>query len=202
MKKTKVLLTLACAILLVAASVMGTLAYLTATDTVENSFTVGDNVTITLDEAKTDELGVAEEDAARVQANIYKLLPGHTYTKDPTVHVTGEDCYVFVTVSNGISDIEAEGNSTIAAQMTAKGWKAVEGYESLYIYAIDEDAKTAVSKATDLIVFETFTVEDDAVHTALEAVKDAKIIINAYAVQKDGFEAMTPAEIWAETFGK
>lgn len=200
MKKTKVLLTLACAILLVAASVMGTLAYLTATDTVENSFTVGDNVAITLDEAKTDELGVADENAARVQGNTYKLLPGHTYTKDPTVHVTGEDCYVFVTVSNGIADIEAD--STIADQMTANGWKVVDEAKGLYIYATGEDAKTVAEKDEDLIVFGTFTVKDDANHNALSAVEDAKITIHAYAVQKDGFEDMTPAEIWAETFDK
>lgn len=200
MKKSKVLLTLACAVLLVAASVMGTLAYLTDEDKVENSFTVGDAVAITLDEAKTDELGVAVEGADRVQANTYKLMPGHNYTKDPTVHVTGEDCYVFVTVSNGISDIEAEGNSTIAAQMTAKGWKAVEGYESLYIYATGEDDKTAVSKTTDLIVFSSFTVKDDADHDSLEAVKDARITINAYAVQTDGFEGKTALEIWNTAF--
>lgn len=198
MKKTKVLLTLACAILLVASSVLGTMAYLTSTDKVENTFTVGDAVSITLDEAKTNELGVADNEAARVKANTYKLLPGHQYTKDPTVHVTGEDCYVFVTVANGITSIE--GTNTIAAQMTAKGWKAVDGYDNLFVYATATDTKTVVSKTTDLVVFETFTVKDDAVHTALDAVKDAKITINAYAVQKDGFEDKTPAQIWAATF--
>lgn len=201
MKKSKVLLTLACAVLLVAASVMGTLAYLTDQDTVENSFTVGENVDIALDEAKTDELGVEAEGAERVQANTYKLMPGHTYTKDPTVHVTGEDCYVFVTVTNGISNIEADSN-TIADQMADNGWKVVDGSEGLYIYATGEDAKTAASKAANLTVFSSFTVKDVADHDSLKAVKDAKITIKAYAVQKDGFEDKTPAEIWAETFGE
>lgn len=206
MKQTKVLLTLACAILLVAASVMGTMAYLTSTDKVENSFTVGDAVAITLDEAKTGTDGVAVTPAQRVKANTYKLMPGHSYTKDPTVHVTGEDCYVFVTVSNGISSIEAAGNTTIAAQMAAKGWKVVDASKGLYVYATGTDAKTAVSKGTaenptDLVVFEKFVVKSDADHTALSAVQTAKITINAYAVQKDGFENKTPAEIWAATFG-
>ena len=49
--RIKPLLTLCCALLLVAAGVFGTLAYLTGTDTVNNTFTVG-NVKITLDEAK------------------------------------------------------------------------------------------------------------------------------------------------------
>ena len=199
MKKTKVLLTLVCAILLVASSVLGTMAYLTSTDKVENTFNVGDAVAITLDEAKTDANGVAVTPAQRVKANTYKLMPGHSYTKDPTVHVTGEDCYVFVTVANGISTIEAD--TTIAAQMAAKGWKVVDATNGLYVYATGTDAKTAVSKTTDLVVFETFTVKSDLDHSALEAVKSAKITINAYAVQKDGFETKTPAEIWAATFG-
>lgn len=206
MKKTKVVMALACAVLLVGASVMSTLAYLTSTtDEVKNSFTVGDAVTITLDEAKTDENGKADTTVARVKANTYKLMPGHNYAKDPTVHVSGEECYVFVTVTNGISNIEATGDTTIAKQMTTNGWKAVEGYDNVYVYATGTDAKTAVAKksdglANDLVVFSSFTVKSDADHDALKAVKDNNIVIKAYAIQKDGFESKTPAVIWAENF--
>ncbi|MBD8987688.1 MAG: hypothetical protein EGR01_01540 [Clostridiales bacterium] len=84
--RIKPLLTLCCALLLVAAGVFGTLAYLTGTDTVNNTFTVG-NVQITLDEAKVTTDGTPVEGADRVKANEYHLLPGHTYTKDPTVTV-------------------------------------------------------------------------------------------------------------------
>ena len=84
--RIKPLLTCACALLLVAAGVFGTLAYLTGTDTVNNTFTVG-NVKITLDEAKVTTDGTPVEGADRVKANEYHLLPGHTYTKDPTVTV-------------------------------------------------------------------------------------------------------------------
>lgn len=84
--RIKPLLTLCCALLLVAAGVFGTLAYLTGTDTVNNTFTVG-NVKITLDEAKVTTDGTPVEGADRVKANEYHLLPGHTYTKDPTVTV-------------------------------------------------------------------------------------------------------------------
>ena len=87
MKKTsKALLLTICAVLLVAASVMGTMAYLTSADEVKNTFTVG-KVAIKLDEAKVDANGKAVEPAVRVQTNEYKILPGHTYTKDPTVTV-------------------------------------------------------------------------------------------------------------------
>lgn len=89
--KTKALLMSLCAVLLVAASVLGTMAYLTDSKDVKNTFTVG-NVAIKLDEAKVDENGtqVVDKDdnpVARVTENEYKLLPGHTYTKDPTVTV-------------------------------------------------------------------------------------------------------------------
>lgn len=89
--KTKALLMSLCAVLLVAASVLGTMAYLTDSKDVKNTFTVG-NVAIKLDEAKVDDMGnlVKNQDgtlADRVTQNAYKLLPGHTYTKDPTVTV-------------------------------------------------------------------------------------------------------------------
>lgn len=204
--KRKALLLSLCAVLLVVASVMGTMAYLTSTDEVKNTFTVGSDVAITLDEAKVDENGtkVLGEDGnpvARVDKNEYKLMPGHTYTKDPTVHVTGEDCYVFVKVSNGISAIEATGNATIAAQMAANGWKAVDGQTGLYIYAKGEDTKTVAKANDELSVFGTFTVKDDAKIGDLEAVKSANITITAYAVQKDGFENSTAAQIWSAAFG-
>ena len=84
--RSKALLLTLCAVLLVAASVLGTMAYLTSTDEVNNTFTVG-SVAITLDEAEVDENGTPVEPAARVKSNEYKLMPGHTYTKDPTVTV-------------------------------------------------------------------------------------------------------------------
>lgn len=98
--KSKALLLTLCAVLLVAASVMGTMAYLTSNDTVTNTFTVG-SVNIKLDEAKVDDDGKAVAGADRVKANEYKLLPGLTYTKDPTVTVLdgSEKSYVRMKVT-------------------------------------------------------------------------------------------------------
>lgn len=109
MKKTsKALLLTLCAVLLVAASVMGTMAYLTDTDKVENTFTVG-KVAIKLDEAQVNEAGEVVG-ADRVKENSYHLLPGHTYTKDPTVTVLqgSEESYVRLKVTfNNASQIIA-----------------------------------------------------------------------------------------------
>lgn len=79
--KSKALLLTLCAVLLVAASVLGTMAYLTSTAKVENTFTVGKV------EIKLDETDVTNPNGPRVKANSYKLMPGTTYTKDPTVTV-------------------------------------------------------------------------------------------------------------------
>ena len=56
--RTKALLLTLCAALLVCATVLATMAFLTAKDAVTNTFTVG-NVAITLDEAKVDVYGEA-----------------------------------------------------------------------------------------------------------------------------------------------
>ena len=102
--KSKALLLTLCAVLLVAASVLGTMAYLTSTAKVENTFTIG-KVEITLDE--TD---VTNPNGPRVTANSYKLMPGRTYTKDPTVTVlNGSDAaYVRMKVTfNNAAEIIA-----------------------------------------------------------------------------------------------
>lgn len=219
--KTKKILALAlCAVMLVCISVGATVAYLTSgTDVVENTFTVG-NVTLDdpdtenlkdgLDEAKVDVYGEPVEGAARVLANEYKLIPNHTYTKDPTVHVkTGsEPCYVYVKVVNGIDGIEAEteenGYVDIADQMTNLGWTqlVVDGknVDNVFYYSkTDKNTESkvgvvdALTTKQDLVVFNNFKIADNA-DVAADTNKDevadwtlAKITIDAYAIQADGF---------------
>ena len=98
MKKT--LTVIIALVLVVVMSVAGTVAYLTSSDTVTNTFTVG-NVQIKLDEAKANPDGSLVANADRVKANSYKLLPGHTYNKDPMVTVLkgSESSYIKMTVT-------------------------------------------------------------------------------------------------------
>ncbi len=99
MKKRTVALVLAI-VLVFAVAVGGTVAYLTSTANVKNTFTVG-SVNIKLDEAKVTPDGKAVTPAERVTTNDYKLMPGHTYTKDPTVTVLNgsEESYVRMKVT-------------------------------------------------------------------------------------------------------
>lgn len=181
-----------------AIGVGGTLAYLTATtQTVTNTFTVG-NVsfdTAALDEADVDVYGVKEtvsdgeggtKDAPRVTANKYKLIPGHTYVKDPTIHIGAgsENAWLFVKVENGISAIEATGDTTIASQMAAKGWAAVPTDSNIYYWP------TQVTANQDVVVFESFKLATDA---AVANYANASITIQAGIVQAEGFATASAA---------
>lgn len=149
MKSTKKVVVLAlCMAAIAAASVFGTMAYLTDNEAVTNTFTVG-NVNIKLDEADVKTDGTPDTDD-RVQANEYHLLPGRTYTKDPTVTVEAgsEDSYVRMIVTVEEIDklmdalpqmdaegniieankkyysTDAEGNIVFLLQMLCNGWDA------------------------------------------------------------------------------
>ena len=92
--KKKLLIAIMCVAALVIGSIFGTMAYLTDTESVTNTFTVG-RVGIDLFEHVPDAYGNATADITRT-GNAYKLLPGGTYSKDPTVVVDegSETAYV------------------------------------------------------------------------------------------------------------
>lgn len=193
MKKTKKALLLSlCAVMLVTASVLGTMAYLTSTDEVVNTFTVG-NVAITLDETDVDNSTPGEND--RDQVNEYKLMPGKEYVKDPIVHVDAdsEDCYLFVKVANEIADIED--TKTVLKQMGEHGWVAVDGAEGVYVYT-QNDVLAVVKGDTDVTVFDTFKVSGNVDNDTLASYTSKKIDVTAYAIQADGFDGKTASEIW------
>lgn len=185
-KLRRILLTLACAVLLVSLSVGATLAYLTSTTgVVTNTFTVG-NVKITLDETDVTVLGVKETDI-RVTENDYHLLPAHSYIKDPTVHIDAEseDCWLFVKVTNDIAEIEDA--TTIADQMKALGWTKVDGETNVYAY------KEIVSAGEDVVVFNSFKIKGTVTKEELAAYDEKTITVQAYAVQADGLASSADA---------
>lgn len=237
--KSKALLLALCAVLLVVASVLTTLAFLTDTDKVDNVFTVGnvkigDNLQKGIDEALVDENGqplkqsdekdpttgdytytvVDKGEATRVQRNEYKLQPGKTYVKDPTIHVasSSDPCFLFVKVENGIADIEAAtdtaegGYKNIDAQMTALGWKKVDDktiVDGVYAYiGTDEGAALPIEVAggSDPVVFNEFKIGSNVDGTTLDPYKKAHIIVTAYAVQASGFEGQTAVRIITAAF--
>ena len=200
-KMYKAMLLVLCAVLLVAASVMGTLAYLKSeTKTITNVMTVG-KVEITLSESVVDIYGkktsgeiVATATQAPVKTNQYKLIPNGEYVKDPkvTVQPGSEASYLFVKVVNEIKGIEDTSN-TIESQILAKGWTLLAG--DIYYKQVDATQDVEV----EYPVFTEFKVSATATATELAAYEGNTITITAYAVQKEGFASAEAA--WNATFG-
>ena len=181
-KLRKFLMLLASALMLVSVTVGATVAYLTDTASVTNTFTVG-KVGLTLDEAKVNTDGTYVTDSTnRGSDNVYHLIPGKTYIKDPTVHIAAdsEKGILFVKVENGIADIEDE-TDTIAAQMAARGWKALDGVANVYYH------EELVQKSQNIIVFDHFTIGGNVTKETLAAYADNVVKVTAYLIQAEGF---------------
>ena len=199
--RSKALLLTLCAVLLVAASVLGTMAYLTSTDEVTNTFTVG-QVKIKLDEAKANPDGSLVANADRVKANEYKLLPGHTYNKDPMVTVLSgsEPSYVKMTVTfskaNELDAIFAPGGADLtsifngydAAKWIAKGnTKDATANTRTYEFWYKETVGAPTADVALDALFDSITVPGTITNEQLATIEGMTITVNAYAIQADGF---------------
>lgn len=191
MKKTarKVLLMACSALLLVCLTVGATVAYLTAKDTVTNTFTVG-NIVMMMDETNTDgnPTGVARD-----KTNTYnKIQPGDKLDKDPIVWVEkdSEIAYVFIEISNELADIEAETN-TIAAQIKENGWKELQANVYYKVVNAAELAASTMEGYTNYVQLDTFTtvtISGDVDSATLQKYNNKTISVNAYAIQYASFE--------------
>ena len=198
MRKTRKPLIGAMCALVLALGVNATYAWLTdTTETVTNTFTVG-NIDIALDESATDEYGVVDESADRKdgsenkKGNSYKLIPGHNYVKDPivTVKAGSEKCYLFVKVVNGIESLEAEAGN-IASQIEANEWTELS--EGSGVYWMIADACDA-TEDLKLGVFEQFTIDETVTATDLQNVNaDTFVAVKAFAVQYEGSDSAAAA---------
>ena len=201
-KAKKVVALLLCAVLLVVGSVTGTMAYLTSTASVENTFTVG-KVVITLDETNVDNDNYDGSIPDRDKQNDYKLIPGKNYKKDPIIHVEAgsEACYLFVKVENGLVkdidgtsvNIESADYTTIAEQLEENDWTTLS--DNIYYQNIAETGGNGES----YVVFSEFEIADNITNETLANFADAEINVTAYAVQVDGFDSARAA--WSATFG-
>lgn len=209
MRKLKPFVVALCAVMLVAAGVLGTVAYLTDTSTVVNTFTVG-NVSIRLDETKVDANGEAVgdlnsdgEDDRTESGNEYHLVPGMSYVKDPTLTVLkgSEESYVRIVVTvNCYSKLTAIFGDPFLPQYFVEGWDGAI-WETTGV--IDTDAandtasyefryyKTVEPAAdSDLVLealFTSMTVPGDLSGEQLESIANLEITIHGHAIQAAGF---------------
>lgn len=172
MKKKTLALVLALT-LLVAGVVGGTLAWLTdRTAEVKNTFTVGD-INIDLTETTRD----------------YKMVPGNTIAKDPTVTVkaNSEACWLFVQVT------ESENLDTFITYAIAEGWTELQdGVYYREVPASNADQTFSVLKGDAVTVKDTVTKE----MLTADGFTNPTLTFKAYAIQKDHFT--TAAAAWAE----
>lgn len=190
LRNHRIAMTVALVLVVALASIGGTIAWLTATTSpVTNTFTTSD-IGITLTETGTTN-----------NAKSFKMVPGCTITKDPTVKVTAgsEKCYVFVKVDKSITlDTYIEYN-------VDSGWMQLKDSSNNDVsgvyYRIVESS--ASDQSFNVLTDNQVTVKNTVTKANMEALKvyDAvqpTLTFTAYASQyfKNSTDSFTPAEAW------
>ena len=180
--RSKALLLALCAVLLVAVSVLGTMAYLTSkTQVITNTFTVGD-INIELTETKPE-------------SKQAKIIPGVDIEKDPkvTVKKDSEACWLFVKVEQTGTFVKDK--VTYSVMTGPDDWTKGDGTNipaDVYYRAVDavkNDTDFAVLKDNKIYVSEELSKSDIQSITT-----QPKLTFTAYAVQKEGID--TAAAAW------
>lgn len=177
-RNRRIAMTVALVLVVALVSVGGTIAWLTAqTGEVVNTFTVG-NIDITLAETTTD----------------YKMVPGNTIAKDPTVTVEGgsEACWLFVKIE------ESDNLDDFITYAVDSGWTQLTGVTGVYYREV---AASAADQTFSVLADNKVTVYDTVTKAQMDALKVAgatqpTLTFTAYACQKDNVTSVTDA--WAK----
>lgn len=175
----KKLTTVLAIVLVVALSVAGTYAYLTATSgPVVNTFTVG-NIDITLDETTSD----------------YKMVPKMDIAKDPkvTVEAGSEDCWLFVRVEKSTN------LDSFITYAIADGWTALPDVNGVFYRPVE--ANETQDQVFSVLANDKVSVKETVTKDMMDAIENKTannptLTFKAYAIQADGIQ--TPAEAWAK----
>lgn len=197
----KKLTTVLAIVLVVALSVAGTYAYLTAqTNQVKNTFTAAGLASeFSLDESRAHQqpdgsytLDVND----RVQENTYSVVPKVNLAKDPTVHVTLEKnvgAYVFLAVDNNLGD-------GLTATIDDTQWTALNktytanGAEWTIYYKQLAGSATPAQVDINVLANQQIVVGDTVAENC------GNIVFNAYLTQSAGFTSALDA--WNNSWGK
>ncbi len=197
--KSMAVLGVICALL--GTTALGTVAWLTATDDVTNTFTVGnitepevgptDPVNPDPDNPQTPDVYDPE-----VDGNIFepywvdqsKLVPGYSISKDPYVGIGkgSEDSYVFVNVENNFGKnvyfaINSGWTAVEANGVILEGEKYFSG--GLFKYNTVLQAFESDSVWTSTALFSEVIVDADVSAETLEAVTDKEITVSCFIHQ-------------------
>jgi len=183
---TKLALMLIALTLVLCTVIGGSIAWLmTETDPIKNVFTYGD-INIKLEETTGEE---------------YKMTPGKTLAKDPTITVLAdsEACWLFVK----IEESAVKKLSDYIDYDIADGWTELANTPGVYYRAVDN---SAADVAYSILAENKVTVKDTVTKAMLEELNDSNyptLTFTGYAVQRDADIAAidTPAEAWALVSG-
>jgi predicted ribosomally synthesized peptide with SipW-like signal peptide len=173
MKKRFIIVTAVALVCLLA--VGATVAWLTASASVSNTFTVG-KIAITI--------------AEPTWASNSKIYPGAIISKDPTITVTAgsEDCYVYAMVDNQL-------NGTISGAVSLNvpaDWAVIGTNNTKTVYRYNATVASSAADQTLTPVFTTVTVSGSVVTEAnINSLNNGKIDVKAYAHQSN---ATTPGD--------
>ena len=201
MTKKKIAIAIAAAALAGTCAIGGTLAWLTANDSVKNTFTVGD-VDLTVIETGDD-----GEDTPSGDRH-YVIQPGVPFDKAPVVNVaeTSVESFVFVTVTQtkdtrtGLYvEPGAMNESWLRVGQTIDGTGTKT---TVYRYNGTVDPQNTDGDGVSLPLFTTATLSEKYTQPK-EDESDAftaDIVVNGYAIQAGGFEAGDGLEAWQKAY--
>lgn len=196
LRNRRIALTVCLMLVVMVASIGGTVAWLTASTTpVVNTFTYGD-INIELKETTGEN---------------YKIIPGVDISKDPkvTVKAGSEACWLFVEVKeeNWPTFTEKDSNVRKVDYAIADGWTAGEGKDGIptNVYYRQVSATGTTPETYQVLAGDTtytngvVTVSENLTKDDLKTITTAdqpKLTFTAYAVQKDGIADAATA--WAK----
>ena len=199
MKKNNRRVVLAVVLILVvcAATIGGTIAWLTdKTDPVTNTFSPSD-IEISLVETEDPVAGDLEEgEEWKAQ-----LVPGAEYHKNPEVSVNGDktnvDVYLFVKfteTNNNAGILEFTSNLT-----TANGWTMVEGTDEVWYREVKVEDEV---KSWKLIANDTVVISDELTKDGMPTEANLpSLAYQAYAIQSENMDIATATAKAAEALG-
>lgn len=189
MKMRKILAMVMALALTAALAVGGTLAYLTSTtEEIQNVFSVG-NITANL--------------AETVKNDGFKIVPGNTEKKDPTITIKkeSEKCYVYAYIDNQL--LLTGGIVASSVNISDTDWILIAGTtnngKALYRYKEIVDAATE-NKA--LPVFTQVTYLGNVINDQnIDQLKNKTITVQGYAYQSENVDQTTADNAAKAKFG-
>ena len=199
--RIKTLILSLCLVMVVLTAAAGTIAYLTDTSSVTNTFTVG-NIDMDVNESEVDENGQKVENGTPTTGNNYHLIPGKTYSKDPyvTIKAGSDECYVrMIAKITDAADVLAIMGNDFLPQTCVNGWDntvwvpagmKVENNEIIceFRYHTTVDASESDTNIVLAPLFTELVVPGILTGDQLAKLTDMEIKVEGHAIQTATFD--------------